>query len=343
MHSSSPVRRLMLAGLVAGLLGSVVLPVAAADATYHVIDLGRGSVPKAINVHGDIVGTMGTSNDVGVWHADTQAWTRLRRGEMANAINDAGVTGGAIYSPSRGTSVAARWSADGHLLQLPAPSGYGAVVWSVANDGRLTGNLQDAAGVYRAAQWQDGTLVDLGCLPNAVSCFAKGASPDGDVVVGSASDAHDRTRAVAHLPTGWVDLGSAGGYWASAEAVNRHGHVVGWSLLPTNEQRAFAWWGAGHPRDLGLPAGARVWAAAYGINAHDVIVGTAQDLGGVTNAVIWRDGQAEWLLPLTDAAPDWRFNGANAIAADGRIVGSGVRADGFHGFLLVPMGDRATR
>ena len=97
-----------------------------------------------------------------------------------------------------------------------------------------------------------------------------------------------------------IDLGTLGGNWSSAEAVNDRGEVFGRSLTRDGAMHAFLW-SDGRMSDLGA---FDVYAGAGGVNRGGIAVGTNWDqavvvvggraaalpsLGGVCQAVAIND------------------------------------------------------
>ena len=87
-----------------------------------------------------------------------------------------------------------------------------------------------------------------------------------------------------------VDLGTLGGNFSSAVAVNNNGQVVGLSdtTASVSPNHAFSWTAAGGMVDLGTLGGAN--SSAYAVNDNGQVVGTADtatDSGGFTHAFSW--------------------------------------------------------
>ena len=121
------------------------------------------------------------------------------------------------------------------------------------------------------------------------------------------------------------DLGTLGGDFSAARAINDRGEIVGFSEMDVSRtayrhRRAFLYV-QGKMRNLGmLPR--NVWSEAAGINVQGKIVGTAgtgfSDDMGVTiqQAIIWSGGKVRAL----DNPP----SEANAINRYGQVVGKAV-------------------
>jgi probable HAF family extracellular repeat protein len=158
------------------------------------------------------------------------------------------------------------------------------------------------------------------------------------VVVGNSDALDGNTDAVVwtlKAPKAITDLGTLGGSYAQAMALNGSGTIVGFSSLPGDGQfDAFVGTISGGLTDIGNLGGS--YAQANGVNDSGVVVGSSNITGDTdVHAFIWtQDGgmvDLNSLLPSSSAFIE--LNSANAIAADGTIVGVGTAQDGqFHAF-----------
>jgi probable HAF family extracellular repeat protein len=142
-------------------------------------------------------------------------------------------------------------------------------------------------------------------------------------IVGESSSANS-THGFLYRDGVLTDLGTLGGAYSGAYAINSSGLIVGQSTLITGgdvPSHATLWENC-QPIDLGTLGGAESFARD--INDAGVVVGTSSAAGDPVNshAVLWRDRVIEQLE--TGGA---RSSQAAAINASGTIVGFGV----YHG------------
>lgn len=154
-------------------------------------------------------------------------------------------------------------------------------------------------------------LVALGCAedPAAPTDPAAPARPDGDVTATAA------TYVIK-------DLGTLGGTYSAATAINKVGSIVGSSTTATGAVHAFLY-RAGVMRDLGALGGGQ--STALAINDSGVVVGSSTVLSGALRAVRWKNGVKKNLGTLGG-----RNSEATGINLAGVIVGWSETASGQH-------------
>jgi probable HAF family extracellular repeat protein len=159
---------------------------------------------------------------------------------------------------------------------------------------------------------------DIGQLPNGDVSVAYGINAQG-TVVGYARPCPSSECSVFHAALygsgRLVDLGTLGGTWAQANAINSLSHIVGASetAAPGHPMHAFLISTGGSMTDLGTLGGPN--SIAYSINSRDVIAGAAMTPNGQYQAVVFQNGTVTGLGTL--GAQSW----ARGINSSGQIVG----------------------
>src|SRR5436309_2609894 len=134
-------------------------------------------------------------------------------------------------------------------------------------------------------------------------------------------------RAAASVQLSIIDLGTLGGTYSAAQAINNRGEIVGESSTASGELHAFLWQD-GTMIDLGTLGGEG--SVAQSINNRGQVVGVSlTSEGDVVHAFLWQNSIMIDLGTLGRA-----FSNAEAINERGQIAGfSENRSREFHAVL----------
>jgi len=303
---------------------------AAAPASYTIVDLGADEQPLAVNNKGRIVGyTISTHLPVtfadGVW---TPLAIRGSSGE-ARAVNSHGVIVGFDHQQ-------VQW-VDGQRIHL-AKTQFGKAE-GIANDGTVVGRSGGGGGgEVSCYRWKNGVINFLPAPGDF--CDAHGIDPTGTFVAAESDD-----DAIIFDSAGAHDLGTlVQGGFSSAVAVNRHGHAAVLSTYDNSNQWAAVYWDGTHLVDIGLhPNGTQSVSTAIN-QADDVLVG---GLDGVGHTLFLYSGPSKTITPIEPLISNpkgWAFDvdpalEVAALANDGTIYGAAHFKGAMHAFKLVPSAD----
>lgn len=205
---------------------------------------------------------------------------------------------------------------------------------TVANSGGLC--------VDHAARLRNGVLTDLLTLQSGTNSYAHAVNTRGQVVGRS-----DTTNDAGTQGALWQDsspqrvgLGTLGGTFSEAFAINDLNSVVGVSTTATREFRAveFKLDASGlviARTNLGaLPSsgGTVPWSYAFGVNNSGQVVGASNSRG-----VLWQNGRIVDLNWVALPPSGWRIESARVVNDSGTIAAQAFGSDGYrHAVLVVP-------
>jgi probable HAF family extracellular repeat protein len=246
------------------------------------------------------------------------------------AINDLGDVVGKVGDPGSATYYG--FVAGGGFFQLGFPGGV-TVVNAINDSGGVAGRaVGEGAGSHGVAFMDSpGGSIQTFNPFNGYNSGASGINNAGQVV-GTGDDLKNNHPFL--MSNGTVtDLGSLGGTWGHAYAINNKGEVAGVSEITGDvSQHAFLYTN-GAMTDLGTLGGGNGWSWATGINDNSQVVGYASYLvpgAAHQHAFLYSNGVMNDLGTLGGA--DSQAAGINNL---GQVVGHSQGSFyGNHGFLF---------
>jgi len=245
---------------------------------------------------------------------------------------------------------------DGEIRDLGTLGGSESTAAAINNRGQVIGFSTNAipdpfsllyfpAGITngmqtRAFLWHKGQMQDLDTL-GGPDAQAFGLNERGQVI--GISYINSTPNSTTGVPTadpflwtedrGMIDLGTLGGAWGSASALNNRGQVIGTSSLAADPAACFTgndpqnchpfFWDNGKLIDLTAQSGGLI-VNANAINDAGEIVGLACFPNGTCHAYLWRSG----VMTDLGALPGDCFSQPFAINSRGQVVGQSFSCDG---------------
>lgn len=330
-------------------LALAVVPAAALAATgpvaptWLITDLGTldghersTSVASDVNDRGQVIGISYTPAGEGrafMWTmADGMVDLGTRVGDpsfVASAISNAGHLVGA----RAGSGAAVLWTPEGGLVDLgtlPAPYDARSEAFAISDAGHVVGASYSATNKRRPFLWTaKAGMVALATIPGDAQAIAVDVNDAGTVVGQTLQEVSIAARALIWTaPNEVFDLGTLGGSFARAEAINKNGHVVGSSGTADQQTHAFLWTAKKGMRDLGVLPGA-VDSFAVHINDAGVVVGTADpNFPARAEYRAFRWTELEGMVDLGTLGGFPHASRASGVNKAGWIVGSSYAAVG---------------
>jgi probable HAF family extracellular repeat protein len=312
-------------------------------ASYRIVDLGKDLEPFQIDKQGDMAGQSARKKTQAPVVYRNGRWKQLPpkdSGGFTTAINAGGDVVGTWYLRT-GAEHPTLWPRGGKAVEVPMPDGVMiSRPWGITADQVVVGYFSFSdPNESHCFRWSasDG-FADLGFMGRGDACYANAINGAGQIVGLATVTPKGPVRAFLYQDGAFRNLGTLGGDNAAANAINERGHVVGYSGIATDPDQSHAFlWSGGVMRDIGASPDFSS-TNALSINSHGDIVGSGMGIAdGAAHALRFVDGQVVSLETEVDELDDWKLEYARSINEDGVIVGNGTRADGIHGFELVPL------
>jgi probable HAF family extracellular repeat protein len=232
-----------------------------ADGSYHAFrwksgtmtDLGTlplttQSFAVGITSTGDVVGYSVAGIDIGT----ARAWI-WQNGVMTELVPFEGATGalptavnasGQIVGLAQTASGTRGWIFQNQIMTPLATLGGVSYPRTISDNGLIAGVSEVTDGAARPVRWTTQGIEDIGLLPADTQGYAEGISDDGRIVGLSYSyagqsgfQAHAFLWRAGHM----IDLGTLGGSFGEALAINNSGQIVGQSTTADGKGRATLW------------------------------------------------------------------------------------------------------
>ena len=352
---SNPFPKLL---VIAALMISLMIAISPARAVRYTVtdvdqtDLYSSTQAYKINDAGQIGGTgYLTTGENHVFQydpvnlfTDLGNFAQVGQNAEGRSINSSGVVAG-FQTLASGIFQALRWNVGNagnsvDVFDALGGAGLESKAYGINGTGDVAGSSVTAAGPTHATIWSgtagSGTFTstDLDTLAGDTASTAYAVTDAGDAT-GEVTLASDETHAFLYSNGKMKDLGTlVNGHWSAGYDIAADDTVVGQSETTAGLLHAFIYPpNASAPQDLGPvydSTGTPVVgnSSALGINTvtgvGTVVVGTADDASGNSQAAVWINGQGYFLADMINNNPGWTLTQATGINANGQIVGFGL-------------------
>ena len=209
------------------------------------------------------------------------------------------------------------------VIDLGTLGGAASFAEAINNLSTVVGGSYTDEGLTRAFIWESGVMKDLGSR-KPTQCYARGISDRGTVCGTIYPNPRSGGRGFVKKDGRWIVLGTFGGDYGYANAVNNRDEVVGGAAFRLRHSawsftHAFLW----KEREL-IDLGTLGWDWSYATDINDLtqVVGEAGFLGG-SHAFCWEGGRMTDLGTLGG-----EVSGATSINNLGQVAGFAADASG---------------
>lgn len=213
---------------------------------------------------------------------------------------------------------------------------------SINNEGTVVGWATNQSGVDEAFIYSGQTMMGIGSYLNGSQSSAVSINDTGQVV-GYVYSESIGIRGFVYYDKSSITLGTLGGNYSDANAINIHGSVTGTSTTaPNSGYQAFLYEG-GVMNPLGTLTGTE--SSGLDINDSGQIVGSFYSNAQGSRGFIYTDGSMKDLNLLLDSnsSSTWTIQAARAINNSGQIAADGYDNSGrVSSLLLTPIPEPST-
>ena len=362
-----------LATCIAATICALFLGTRAADgAVYHVTELGFEVLPKGLNDHGHVVGTLRrdpdsstvdhpfywkptTPNDIQGTLSELPMLSSGNGDGTAESINNMGQIVGSSSSSSDDRAVL--WSPtsgglSSHSLHIlnPAQPTPDHIATSINEAGQIIGSRYNANGAPSSSFiWTPNVPNGTSGSRQSISLRGANSLNDQGLVAGRTYEFGTFPDTINHgviwssATNTLADLGEPPGTWSDvfALSINNVGQIVGYAAATDGGRSGFLWTPSNPNSTSGVMQLLPGMDYAFDINDEGTVVGSSQ--GGMERAMLWteEDG-AVFIQDLIDPALNIDLRRAIRINNEGQIIGLGRGSNGRSlGLLLTPIPEPA--
>jgi probable HAF family extracellular repeat protein len=218
------------------------------------------------------------------------------RESWATSVNTAGMVVGASRPvPGSAPTHAFLWQ-DGEMADLGTLGGTFSTAVAINGRGQVIGMSGTRSHELHAFIWDNGQMRDLGTLgessasrPTAPVAINERGEVAGTSYVREQDGSGGATHAFLWRAGEMTDLGTLGGKWSVATALNDRGEVVGQSTTRSRAKHAFLWT-AGKMIDLGARPGDDA-SSADAVNNRGQVVGRSERDYDRAELMVWERGR----------------------------------------------------
>ena len=335
----------------------------ASDKTILIeFDLRSGAQPAGVSAGGAVVaGALGTGGGF-YWMPTTGVI--FAGGLFATKVSRDGkvIVGQAVDARLRQAAIwqrATEWRPLGAFPNALPCDTFLSLATDTSRDGKVVvGYANNGCTLSHAFRWDESTgMVDLGTSVPGANTFAAGVSADGQVAVGSQSQATGFSEGAKWVGTRQERVPGLDGFVGTANAANVDGSIVVGRICrpsanaPTDPgfQNAWVWTRDGTqclpPPKLRVSPGPLIIVEVNATSDDGSVMGGSQAVASSpdSDAIIWIDRKPAYLKEFLQANgvpgafATWVNTGAiRGVSPDGRIlVGTGASLRGFQGYMVI--------